>query len=269
MVSGLFLNCTQKTTKLYFQTFFKIHKTIANISFIATDNMNNLQESTKETLHCKISNNKHLNMNIIINKWIRTLMKYKNNKKNVTKHNFPIVLKNLIIKFSKRIFPCDQLLTIMEDIQLYDLLRQKIATKIGNIQTIFEASQHANNPNAFNKICDQQSPTITLIKTESGDIFGGFTIKPWKSTYDWCSDKAAFTFKLRSKKDDKSITLPAIFQVKHPLYPAIEPDDADHSFGFDFTIIIGNNVKMFGYYEQITFVIDYLCVMKIHDLHAY
>ena len=71
------------------------------------------------------------------------------------------------------------------------------------------------------------------------------------------------------KKDDKSITLPAIFQVKHPLYPAIEPDDADHSFGFDFTIIIGNNVKMFGYYEQITFVIDYLCVMKIHDLHAY
>ena len=49
----------------------------------------------------------------------------------------------------------------------------------------------------------------------------------------------------------------------------VEPDDADHSFGFDFTIIIVNNVKMFGYYEQITFVIDYLCVMKIHDLHAY
>ncbi|CAM2700906.1 unnamed protein product [Rotaria socialis] len=65
---------------------------------------------------------------------------------------------------------------------------------------IFRASEHGYDASDFHRCCDSFAPTVSIIQTDFGNIFGGFTSIPWSSP-DLRSDQAdpkAFLFTLKN-----------------------------------------------------------------------
>lgn len=46
---------------------------------------------------------------------------------------------------------------------------------------IFKGSQHGFTAQIFHELCDNMGPTLTVVQSEQGKIFGGFTSIPWSS----------------------------------------------------------------------------------------
>ena len=64
---------------------------------------------------------------------------------------------------------------------------------------IFRKSRDGSNGKDFHKYCDNQGPTLSLVVTETGYIFGGYTPINWESPS--CQDKedeATFIFSLKT-----------------------------------------------------------------------
>lgn len=66
---------------------------------------------------------------------------------------------------------------------------------------LFSADQDGKSASAFHAKCDGKYPTLTIIQSENGCIFGGFTFLAWDSSSGYKkNDTAAFVFSLDKKK---------------------------------------------------------------------
>ena len=62
---------------------------------------------------------------------------------------------------------------------------------------LFRGSSHGMTPRAFHQRCDQQGPTLTLIRADEGGrvcVFGGYTSEPWHSWGEFVQCADAFLF---------------------------------------------------------------------------
>ena len=62
---------------------------------------------------------------------------------------------------------------------------------------LYRATRDGFNAAAFHNKCNGRRNTVTLIKTDSNDVFGGFTSAAWNSSYTYIADAKAFVFSLR------------------------------------------------------------------------
>ncbi len=62
---------------------------------------------------------------------------------------------------------------------------------------IYRASRDGFAASSFHSKCDNISNTVTIIKTTSNSVFGGFTSAPWACYGGWNYDINAFIFSLR------------------------------------------------------------------------
>jgi TLD len=44
---------------------------------------------------------------------------------------------------------------------------------------VYRGSEDGFNTSVFHKLCDGLAPSLTIIKSEDGRVFGGFTSVPW------------------------------------------------------------------------------------------
>jgi hypothetical protein len=44
---------------------------------------------------------------------------------------------------------------------------------------VFRGSEEGFNTSVFHRLCDGIAPSLTIIKSEHGRVFGGFTTVPW------------------------------------------------------------------------------------------
>ena len=72
----------------------------------------------------------------------------------------------------------------------------------GNIKLnlIYKATIDSDFSNAFHSKCDDHSPTITIIKTDQGLRFGGYTTKTWNCDTECKRDDEAFLFSMDFRK---------------------------------------------------------------------
>jgi len=49
------------------------------------------------------------------------------------------------------------------------------------LRLLYRAGLHGWTANKFHELCDDQGPTITVMKSEAGKVFGGFTNTSWES----------------------------------------------------------------------------------------
>ena len=88
--------------------------------------------------------------------------------------------------------------------------------KFKKIELIFRGSRDGMTANNFHSKCDNQEETITLIKSDKGYIFGGYTPFPWSMDYSYHSSPSSFLFtltnihgtqptKFESKNDNKEV----------------------------------------------------------------
>ena len=65
----------------------------------------------------------------------------------------------------------------------------------------YRASRDGFSAQNFHNKCDGIANTLTVIKSEHGNIFGGFTEKAWNSYYKNSLDPKAFIFSLVNKEN--------------------------------------------------------------------
>lgn len=50
----------------------------------------------------------------------------------------------------------------------------------------------------FHRLCDNQGPTLTVVQSDQGCIFGGYLSLPWSSVGGWKGDLQAWVFSLKN-----------------------------------------------------------------------
>jgi len=70
-----------------------------------------------------------------------------------------------------------------------------VSKKLGEV--LYEASQDGDAASTFHRLCDNKGPTVTLVETTSGNVFGGYTSATWTSSSGYSSSSTAFLFRLR------------------------------------------------------------------------
>ena len=87
---------------------------------------------------------------------------------------------------------------------------------IQSFKTLYIASKNHYSAEIFHKSCDGKGPTVTIVKSAFGNIFGGYLSKPWtKKNADRVCDPDAFLFLLRSKDKEEKDKCPRVFDMKH------------------------------------------------------
>ena len=75
---------------------------------------------------------------------------------------------------------------------------------------LYRVSEHGYSGQSFHEYCDDKGPTLVIIKSSGGWIFGGYTTQSWSG---WCIYYAIIYWLLIGcKNDDKAF----IFTLKNP-----------------------------------------------------
>ena len=125
---------------------------------------------------------------------IKKLLKINEDKEELKKINSKILTTPEQFHFIEKLINEDNNLTI-----------KKLELKL-----LYRATRDGGSSLQFHKKCDDINNTITLVKTKTGYIFGGFTTKKWNGN-EYKNDDKAFCFsfdlnkKYNSKKTNNSI----------------------------------------------------------------
>ena len=90
-----------------------------------------------------------------------------------------------------------------------------------NWQLIYRASRDGYTAKAFHQSCDGCFPTMCVIRSKQGFIFGGFTSIPWSSINQDVCDASAFLFTLKNPYGIKP--------TKYPISPRAVEYALDHN----------------------------------------
>jgi len=72
---------------------------------------------------------------------------------------------------------------------------------------MFDSSRDGNTADAFHSRCDGQGATLTVIKNNSGRVFGGFTSQSWSSVSGYSACECVWLFTQDSKGSFKRINI--------------------------------------------------------------
>lgn len=64
-------------------------------------------------------------------------------------------------------------------------------------ETLFVASEDGDTAKQFHSACDAKGPTVVIIETTTGNVFGGYTDLAWSSANSYASSSNTFLFRLR------------------------------------------------------------------------
>ena len=81
--------------------------------------------------------------------------------------------------------------------------------KFGNETLMYLASRDGFFNHVFHRLCDLKGPTVTIVATADGRIFGGYASTPWQAgtTGKYADDPAAFLFSLTDGHGGQPIML--------------------------------------------------------------
>ena len=113
---------------------------------------------------------------------------------------------------------------IKQDLDLFQLIKSKlIIPHIRKMHLLYRASENNFLASKFHETCYGHGDTITIIKNNFGNIFGGYTNIPWSSDGKWHSNnEKSFLFLLYSHND--KIECPRVyFKILHQKIPSQSP----------------------------------------------
>ena len=86
-----------------------------------------------------------------------------------------------------------------------------------------------NAPKRFHENCDNQGPTLMIVKTNSGHIFGGYNPVSWVSDFTYSATENAYLFSLTDGKSRPPMKCPI---RKHRKKFAIKQNEDKYSPAF-------------------------------------
>ena len=79
---------------------------------------------------------------------------------------------------------------------------------------MFRESDHEYSGSKFHEYCDNKEGTITIIKSNLGNIFEGYTSKSWKATGLYTRYENAFLFLIKSDDRATESKCPLLLELK-------------------------------------------------------
>jgi hypothetical protein len=116
-----------------------------------------------------------------------------------------------------------------------------VSLSFKNARLLYRATRDGFNASSFHRKCDSVSKTITIIKTDSNYVFGGFTSAYWNSIDDWVSDEKAFLFSLRRNGVSNNEKFNLKFDSWQSSYSIYASYSSGPSFGGGYDIYICDN----------------------------
>ena len=159
--------------------------------------------------------------------------------------NVPAALKYLMRNFSSKIFNCN-ILSMKQDLDLFKLLSQQIPivspSSSIKIKALYHASDHQFLASKFHQCCDNHCNTITIIKSNFNNIFGGYTTIPWSSKDGKAERDKGESFVFLLHTDDALQECPKVWKYEHPMddiahTEVFQDKDFGPSFGWNDIII--------------------------------
>eukprot|EP01083_Nonionella_stella_P169325 573951_1 len=196
--------------------------------------------------------------NLLIHGYIGDIAKLFNNK------TIPLSISEMILVYYFITF--DSVILNSKDTQMFVQLLQLADTK-RNIETEFESEYkllyRATNDgwkyDTFFDKCKDAKQTLTIIQTDSNNVFGGYTSIPWRNDNRWRVDDAAFLFLIRSSKQYKPQIFPLISSQRQ--YAVCHFDQYLCTFG------LGHDIYMFEKDGQMAFTQTKQCSYDIPTPH--
>ena len=191
-------------------------------------------------------------LQILINYYTRTHFEHQFNIK------IPLDLKKIIQKFARRYIP-SILLTVEEDYAFMQLLLSNKSKQFENkhFNLIFQASKDGYLAKDFHSKCDNKGATIIIIKSDHGNIFGGYTSIPWSDGREWKRDDNAFLFVIRSNNynendsDEMDVKYPKIFDATIRDYAAVvHLTNTGPTFGSGYDLKIADKCNEYQFKEK-------------------
>jgi hypothetical protein len=210
---------------------FSNTKSIANIRELKTDiskpnlkkSSSNFKEFDKNpsTIGAKKLNNKEKNL---------SLLRIYNNNGN--QRNINLMNSNLFnIDYSYFQLDKSKILKEIDSSIMGDLFYKKRS------ELIFRGSEHGFKAEKFHQFCDGKFPTLVLIKSNFGKIFGGYTKCKWNSNDCWVADDSRTSFIF-------SINNTSRHNIKLPKYAIYCGKAHGPIFGKGYDIYISNNCNV-------------------------
>jgi hypothetical protein len=80
-------------------------------------------------------------------------------------------------------------------------LISQLPMKVLTLTLLYSGSTHGWEISKFHELCDEKGPTITVMKSKAGRVFGGFAMQSWDSeTGDFKADEKAFIYSIDRKQ---------------------------------------------------------------------
>lgn len=106
---------------------------------------------------------------------------------------------------------------------------------------IFQGSRDGFTGKSFHTICDSKGPTVTVIQSENGNIFGGYNPNPWKNSTSYDFSKDTFLFSLKRDADKTPLKLELTGLYHSNTYGAYNNPNYLSTFGGGHDLHICNN----------------------------
>ena len=100
-------------------------------------------------------------------------------------------------------------------------IKKSLNREITSIKLLYNALLNGDSATEFHKKCDGYNNTLTIIKTDNGKIFGGFTRLSWESEKKGKEDDKGFVFSYDTKEIYYRNTTEKIEIRTHPDYGPI------------------------------------------------
>jgi hypothetical protein len=128
------------------------------------------------------------------------------------------------------------ILTVTEKNSLTEIMNNLV-----EVNLIYRASRDGFEASSFHSKCDNISNTVTIIKTTSDSVFGGFTSASWSSYNGY--DANAFIFSLRRSGSANKERL----KVTNPDYALFSDNSYGPTFGSDIYVTDYSNQNNYSY----------------------
>jgi len=82
-----------------------------------------------------------------------------------------------------------------------------VGGKVGKWKMCLKGTKDGFSASTFRSLCSSKGPTIIVIKSSNGNIFGGYANVPWSTNGSYQFDNKCFLFSAKSTSGSKMIKL--------------------------------------------------------------
>ncbi|KAF2074346.1 hypothetical protein CYY_004367 [Polysphondylium violaceum] len=84
---------------------------------------------------------------------------------------------------------------------IFTLFDSWVNQSINSYTLLYRATRDGFDSSSFHSTCDNRGPTITLIQSDDGNVFGGYNSQSWNSNDEFYGDNKCFIFTIKNKNN--------------------------------------------------------------------